>query len=123
MTDFDDAFDGGHDPQTGGYIGAQPDVLDDIEQLTQDRRGKFWIGKTSGGEEGCRDRWNGKYRSDKMNKMTIVYESRTSQKFASDMESDMIDEFWDEIKNEVRGSPGRLAEDNPPYVVYIAWKE
>ena len=122
MTDFDVAFNGRHEPETGGYIVAQPDVIKDIKRLTKHRRGKFWIGKTSGGEEGCRNRWNAKYRSDKMNKMTIVYES-SSQNFASDMEGDMIDEFWDEIKNEVRGSPGGLAEDNPPYVVYIAWKE
>ena len=122
MTDFDDAFDKRHDPQTGGYIKAQPDVIKDIKRLTIYRKGKFWIGKTSGGEERCRKRWSAKYKSDKMNKMAIVYES-SSQDFASDMEGDMIDEFWNEIKNEVRGSPGKLPDNNPPYVVYIAWKE
>ena len=97
MTDFDDAFDKRHDPQTGGYIKAQPDVIKDIKRLTIYRKGKFWIGKTSGGKKGCRDRWNGKYKSDKMNKMAIVYKS-SSQDFVSDMEGDMIDEFWNKLR-------------------------
>lgn len=121
MADFDDAFHDSHKPVTGGYIEAQPDVIKDIDKLTEYRKGKFWIGKTSGGEQGCRNRWNQKYRDDGMNSMAIVYQS-SSQQFAYDMEVDMIDQFWKKVKNEKEGG-GPWAEDNPPYVVYIAWRE
>ena len=122
MTDFDVAFDDSHDPQTGHYIVAQPDVIKYIKRLTKHRRGKFWIGKTSGGEEGCGKRWSGKYKSDKMNKMTIVYES-SSQDYACGMEEEMTRQFRKEIKNKNIGGGGDWAKDNNPYVVYIAWKE
>ena len=122
MTDFDDAFDDEHEPVTGGYKQVQPDVIEDINNLTRDRRGKFWIGKTSGGEEGCKGRWNNKYKADEMNKMAIVYES-SSQDNACDLEEDLVDIFWERIKNVNRGGGGGWAEDNPPYVVYIAWRE
>lgn len=122
MADFDDAFDYHHEPVTGGYIQVQPDVIDDIKELTQFRKGKFWIGKTSGGEDGCRERWSQKYKPDGMNKMAIVYES-SSQDNALNLKEDMVDRFWSKIKNKNKGGGGGWAEDYPPYVVYIAWKE
>lgn len=119
MTDFDDAFDDSHVPRTGG---CQSDVIDDINELTEDRSEGFWIGKTSGGDQGCRERWSQKYKPDEMNKMAIVYES-DSQESALDLEEKLVDHFWSEIKNMNKGGGGGWAEDNPPYVVYVAWKE
>ena len=121
MTNFDTAFIRGQEV-TGGHIQAQPDVIVKIRRLTRNKKGKFWIGKTSGGEQGCRERWNQKYNPDGMNRMAIVYES-SSQDNALNMEENMIAEFEGQIKNPIGGGGGSLAHDNPPYVVYIAWRE
>ena len=121
MTDFDQAFIRGK-AVTGGHLQAQPDVIATIRSLTRNAKGKFWIGKTSGGEQGCRERWSQKYKPDGMNRMAIVYES-SSQDSALNMEENMIAQFGNQIKNQTRGGGGGLASNSHPYVVYIAWRE
>ena len=121
MTNFDTAFIRGK-AVTGGYIQAQQEVIATVRRLTRNARGKFWIGKTSGGEQGCRDRWNQKYMPDGMNRMAIVYES-SSQDNALNMEEYLIAQFGSQIKNQIGGGGGGWARNNQPYVVYIAWKE
>ena len=107
---------------TGGHIQAQPEVIATIRRLTRNAKGKFWIGKTSGGEQGCRERWSQKYKPDGMNRMAIVYES-SSQDNALNMEENMIAQFGSQIKNQTRGGGGGWARNSQPYVVYIAWRE
>ena len=121
MADFDTAFIRGK-AVTGGYIQAQQEVIATVRRLTRNARGKFWIGKTSGGEQGCRDRWSQKYKSDGMNRMVVVYES-SSQDNALKMEENLIAQFGSQIKNHTSGGGGGSAHNNPPYVVYIAWRE
>ena len=121
MANFDQAFIRGT-AVTGGHIQAQPEVIATIRRLTRNVRGKFWIGKTSGGEEGCRERWNNKYKQDGMNRIAIVYES-SSQDSALNMEENMIAQFGSQIKKQIGGGDGGWARSNQPYVVYIAWKE
>ena len=121
MTDFDQAFVR-KPPVTGGYIQAQSEVIATIRRLIRNARGKFWIGKTSGGEQGCRERWSQKYKPDGMNRMAIVYES-SSEDNALNMEENMIAQFGSQIKNQTRGGGGGWARNSQPYVVYIAWRE
>ena len=52
MTDFDRAFISDQ-AVSGGYKEAQPDVATKIRHLTKKKKEAFWIGKTSGGEQGC----------------------------------------------------------------------
>ena len=61
-----------------------------------------------------------KYKPNGMNRMEIVYES-SSQDFALYME-DLTIHFKSKIENKIVGGSGPLAQDNPPYVVYIAWR-
>ena len=101
MTDFDRAFRSGQEV-TGGHKEAQPDVVAAIRRLTKHKIDAFWIGKTSGGEQGCRERWSKKYKSDGMNKMAIVYES-SSEDYALKMEDYLIDRFegHQQLQNQV----------------------
>ena len=121
MPHFDIAFIRGQEV-TGGYIQAQLEVTATIRRLTRNKTWKFWIGKTSGGEQGCRELWSHKYNLDGMNRMAIVYES-SSQDNALNMEEKMITQFQAQIKNHTGGGGGARAHNNPPYVVYIAWRE
>ena len=119
--DFDEAFLR-MKPCTGHYHKAKPKVVDYIDRLTDQAIGLFWIGKTSGGERGCRARWYDKYEDEGMNRMAIVYRTN-DQDYALQMEKYLIDVFEDDVENETGGGGGKKAKHNPPYVVYIAWED
>ena len=119
-TNFHKAFLRRSKPLTGGWKNISYKVTKRIKGLTKHRKGKFWIGKTSGGRDGCKTRW-GKYKSDGMNRMAMVYQSE-SEDFALNMEEAMIEIFKRFIWNETGGGGGNRADDNPHIIVYIAWK-
>ena len=72
-------------------------------------------------QEGCRERWNSKYKDEEMTRMAMVYQS-DSQDSALNMEAHLIDKLEDDILNGTGGGGGkRTKEDKEPYIVYIAW--
>ena len=121
-SEFDNAFLR-MKPCTGLYHEAKFDCVEYIDRLTDEAIGRFWIGKTSGGEQGCCSRWYDKYEDEGMNRMAIVYMT-SNQDIALKMEKYLIRVFRNCVENETPGGDGRRSRwHNPPYVVYIAWEE
>ena len=125
-TPFKKAFRNDHQPipDRGKLADKQTRVLRSVRGFTRNTIYKFWVGKTSSDDEGCRTRWNGKYTHEGMNKMARVYSSN-NQQHVLDMERYLIKILPEtDIANDKRAPPGRLAdEDKTPFIVYIAWKE
>ena len=123
LTDFDVAFAYKHEPIPGPYDKKmETRVLQRVSAFTRTRNGKFWIGKTAG-EGSCRTRWNDKYKKERMNRMALVYQSLNRDSILK-MEAYLIEHFM--AKNAIHNkkiSDGNLAEDNPPYIVFIAWND
>ncbi len=115
---FDDAFRHDIDPFSGGWRVAAPSVKRSISQLTRDAS-KFWIGIASNGDEGCRTRWNAKYKGLGMKSIATVYRT-DSDDFRRDMEDELIDFYKEHCDNIARGGGG--PRGTPPYTVYVAWK-
>ena len=134
MVDFDHAF---IDPQnsppaTGLYkdLWHYPEDGDSVEQhvhrriaeLTRDNPHKFWVGVCAGElVGGCRTRWNKKYRDDEMTRIEIIYKVN-SKCWVKDLEYDLIKYYRDNVKNKI-GDEDENIGNEPPYCVYIAWRE
>ena len=95
----------------------QPTVRRSISALTRDAR-KIWIGIASNGDEGCRDRWNQKYKGLGMRHMAAIY-TTSSERFRRNMEDDLIEFYGDLVENMVGGGGG--PDGTPPFTVYVAW--
>ena len=123
MTSFDEAFCDDHSPSTGCWSDqvTQTAVLKSIHELTRQTMTKFWFGKTSNGKEGCRKRWNSKYKEEGMTRIAMVYQSHIHDS-ALNMEAHLIGMLADDILNGT-GGVGKPAEGRKPYTVYIAWKD
>lgn len=96
------------------------DVAHEIRRAISDTD-KFWVGITSGGEDGMRKRWNGKYKREikpVLNRMQWVYEPETIQQMF-DMEGSLIKRF----QGDAEFANQRNEELPDPQVVYIAWKD
>ena len=118
MTAFDDAFRYDIDPFTGGWHEAQPSVRRSISGLIR-QASRVWIGIASNGDDGCRTRWNRKYKGLGMRHMAAVYRT-SSEGFRRSMEADLIDFYEDFVENCVGGGGG--PDGTAPFTVYVVWK-
>ena len=116
---FDDAFRDLHKPFVGGYQQAATQVKQSVSALVRPED-IFYVGITSGGVDGCRSRWNQKYKLMGFDQMAMVYES-SSPNFVRQLERSLVDFYKEVIMNPIGGGGGGQAEDKPPYVVYVAW--
>ena len=121
MTSFDEAFCDDHSPSSGCWSDqvTQTAVLKSIHELTRQTMAKFWFGKTSNGKEGCRKRWNSKYREEGMTRIAMVYQSHLRDSILN-MEAHLL---ADDILNGTGGGGGKPFEGRKPFIVYIAWKD
>ena len=119
---FNEAFRSDIEALTGGRHAVFESVKRRVSQLTRTRT-TMWIGIASNGVvDGCRARWNAKYKAEGMQHMAAVYRTN-SERFRRDLETDLV-EFYknvDDVRidNVARGGAGR--EGTPPFVVYVAW--
>lgn len=118
MSDFNTAFRYDIQPFSGGWHEARESVIRSIAGLTRGAQ-HMWIGIASNGDDGCRARWNSKYKGLGMLHMAAVYDT-SSENFRRHMESDLIDFFGlDYLDNEKAGGGGPFG--TPPYTVYVVW--
>ena len=117
MTSFDDAFRRDIMPSTGGWSAESSTVKRCISQLTRNAA-SCWIGIASNGRDGCRARWNSKYKGLGMSNMAAVY-TTTSDHFRKALEEELIDYYGSRLDNMVGGGGG--GSGTPPYTVYVAW--
>lgn len=115
---FDDAFRRGVDPTTGGWIATLETVTRRISALAG-KDSVSWVGITSSGADGCRARWNAKYKGLGMKHMAAVYSS-ASHSFVSNMEAELVKHYGHCVDNAIGGGGGAIGE--PPYVVYAVWE-
>lgn len=118
--DFESAFRSDITPITGRYFddAVHTRLHQIISALTRDGK-PFWIGVTSGGVEGCRNRWNNKYKFVGMNSIALVYQT-SSGDMVRRMEADLIGFYEEHAENPIGGGGGGQGE--PPYFVYVAWR-
>ena len=119
QVEYEAAFRRDVDPYEGGWQECLTPVKQCISGLTRNVM-RMWIGVTSDEErDGCRWRWNNKYKRYGLNNMAAVYVTNSMDDRAN-MEAELIDFYQDYLDN-VRGGGGGRA-GNPPYVVYVAWE-
>eukprot|EP01040_Poterioochromonas_malhamensis_P009280 gene9280-10072_t len=114
---FDDAYRYDIEPSSGGWREATEQVKRKVSALTRGYH-SMWIGITSGGVDGVRERWNNKYKRLGMAHVAAVYET-SSDNFRRNMETELINFYKDHVDNERDGGGG--SNGSPPYVVYVAW--
>ena len=106
-------------PYEGRWQHCLTSVKKSISGLTQNAMRK-WIGVTSDKEtDGCRQRWNNKYKRYGLNNMAAVYQTKSVHHRAN-METALIEFYKDDLDNVKGGGGGPAGE--PPYVVYVAWE-
>jgi hypothetical protein len=85
----------------------------------------------SAGEEGCKSRWNAKYRGIAfpsfndlglgLNRMAPLFQTDSvGDEFSQKLEKELTEYFGD-VANVVKGSGGGTGQ--APFVVYVAWQE
>jgi hypothetical protein len=122
MTSFDEAFDDKFTPITGGNIEVLESLHRTIGKLSSNCQ-NYYIGITSNGKEGCRSRWNSKYKNLNYNGMKPIYLT-DSDKNRKAVEADLIEfskSTGKNIDNTIGGGGG--SSGSPPYVVYFAYKK
>ena len=104
--DFDEAFRADIKPSTGDcrVSCVHTCVCQCISCLTRDTTA-FWIGITFNKEEGCRKRWNDKYKSCGMNQMAMQVYETSSKDFCEKVEEDLI-EYYKECRPELQNNTG-----------------
>lgn len=111
---------------------------------TKNGQREFWVGRTTahpaengrGSLNGLRQRWDEKYAPLKMNRMVIIYvvghglTDEQAKRKVEEMEGRLIISCKDgacQIKNEQvereKEYDGESVEGEPPYLVYVAYKE
>ena len=113
---FDSAFRYDIPPWTGGVQSISTSVRQSISQLTKNSNSRFWIGIASNGDDGCRARWNSKYKALGMKNMAAVYKTGSRKS----MEQDLIYFYSEHVSN--KGSGGEGGAGIPPYQLYVVWK-
>ena len=79
-----------------------------------------WIGISSNGIEGCKERWNNTYKNKGLNKMMPLYKTG-SDGFRRNLERELISLLESDLENINHGGGGNYG--SPPYIVYAVWKE
>eukprot|EP01120_Amphizonella_sp_Union-15-10_P005328 TRINITY_DN16080_c0_g1_i1.p1 TRINITY_DN16080_c0_g1~~TRINITY_DN16080_c0_g1_i1.p1 ORF type:complete len:125 (-),score=17.44 TRINITY_DN16080_c0_g1_i1:8-382(-) len=122
MTDFNTAIKSKAETLTGHYQQVYEKLKDKIYDYTKRKGAKhMWIGIASRGLEGCRERWNDKYKDLGMTKMRALYQT-SSDDYRKRLEALLIDwcaKHGYPIDNVVAGGGG--GQGTPPYVVYVAF--
>ena len=107
----------------GGYNKALQDAISFVE-LRVKASHSFWIGATSHGEVGCKNRWDVTYKKRGMTHMAPVYKTN-SEYFRVKMEKELIDyflcQFPSNCQNFKAGGGGPTGD--PPYIIYVVWKQ
>lgn len=123
MVKFDYAFHNMIEEITGGYNDVFVKVKKKINNiLYYYRPSEFWVGITSDGINGSRNRWNNKYKDLNMNHFAHIYSS-SSNNFTKNLEDLLINYYskYDELSNKIGGGSGNNGSLEP-FIVYIAWK-
>lgn len=88
MTSFDEAYDGKFTPITGGNLEVLESLHRTIGNLSSNCN-NYYIGITSNGKEGCKSRWNSKYKGLNYTGMKHIYKT-DSDKNRKAVETDLI---------------------------------
>lgn len=105
-------------PTTGIWNEKSETVKRKVSAWTRNYN-SMWIGITSNGEKGLRQRWNDKYKGLGMTQIAAVYET-SSEEFRRKMEKELTEFYKEHADNVAPGGGGRNA-GNPPLLVYVAW--
>jgi hypothetical protein len=122
MTSFDEAYDYKFTPITGGNLEVLESLHRTIGNLSKNCT-NFYVGITSNGMEGCRSRWNSKYKDLNYTGMKPIYKTDSDNNRKA-VEKDLIDyskSTGKNIDNSIGGGGG--SSGNPPYIVYFAYKK
>jgi hypothetical protein len=120
---FDDAYEVGNPAK---FKNQYEEII--LPQVTAvaEKCSVFWIGVSSSGEQGMKNRWNAKYRTkEKMEHMQAVLS--TGWDTTHEVENDLISAFRNDpklgpkLQNKLGGDQ-RGAEGAPRFVVYVAWR-
>ena len=124
VTKFVNAYEVSDNPIiTGGYSQELQAAITFVE-LRVNASSRFWIGATSNGDVGCRNRWDVTYKKHGMDRMAPVYKTH-SVDFRVKMEKELIEYFLRQFPNNcqnVKGGGGGPTGD-PPYIIYVVWKQ
>jgi hypothetical protein len=117
-TAFDEAWKSGLTPITGGWDQSFSKVRTKFRKYTNGGT-NLWIGIASNGVDGCKTRWNSKYKPKGLNNMMPLYET-SSDSLRKNMEKELADlvQYLDNVASGGGGGKG-----SPPYIVFAAWKE
>lgn len=124
MTSFDAAFRSDISPKTGFYKSTAEAVVKSVRAFIRSNNATaFYIGITSSGEVGLRNRWNAKYKALGFDQIVPLYQS-DSLNFVRNLEDFLIKGFshYDSLNNAIAGGGGNTST-NKPYLVYIAFKK
>ena len=121
--DFLHAYQDNQDIISGGWQNSLLKAMEFvIDKIDKSHKG-FWIGATSGGREGCQNRWNNKYKWYRMDHMAAVYTTKSSRVRAQ-MEATLIRylklKFPNQCQNVNEGGGGPAGK--PPHIVYVPWQ-
>ncbi|KAL0231829.1 hypothetical protein GEMRC1_011233 [Eukaryota sp. GEM-RC1] len=99
--DFSSAYRSKIEPSTGGYLQVFEQLKGSIRGYIRRNSAKHWfVGITSGGANGLRTRWNGKYKALGYTHIICVY-STGSQAFSKNLEAKLVEHFnhYDSLDN------------------------
>ena len=121
MCDFEASFQSEIQPLTGVWDAQFSAVRTKFESLTLNARSKMiYIGISSSGKDGCKSRWNAKYKALGLNRMAqlyLTYEDNAEGRVKIENE---MGEYFGDVATIVKGMSGNGMH---PFIVYVAWHE